>query len=109
MKNLPLKSLEILKLLTRNIKINQIDGFLFPILFLFGFFYYPYKDDGIPLSLLNNLNLPSPGTGMSRGIASFSRLNILESFDYNWFAPFFMFYLLYLSFFNLFKYIKNKL
>lgn len=97
------KYLEILKSLINNIKINKIDGFLFPIFFLFGFFYYPYKDYGMPLSLASRFNIPSLGFGMSRGIASFARLNFLESFNYNWFAPVFMIYLLFLTFWNLSK------
>lgn len=111
MKKLLHKLLGILKSSTVKIKINQLDWLMGPILYIFGLFFYPIRESGIPLSLfsiLNNffdLNFRSLGEGMTRGISAFARLNFIESFEYHWLAPVFMIYLFLLTFKRL---ILNK-
>lgn len=68
------------------------------VFLLLGYFYYPFKDTGPNISLIEILTpLHSWGRGMSRSISSFSRFEFIQSFQYHWFGPFFMLYLLYLS------------
>jgi len=115
MKKLLHKSSEISKLSIANIKINALDWLIGPVLLVFGFVFYPFKEKGLPVSvfaLLNNffnLNLKSPGEGMTRGISAFARTQFVESFEHHWFAPIFMSYLLFLTFKKILSVFKLKL
>jgi hypothetical protein len=95
--------------MTLKTKPSTIDALVFPFLFMFGYLYYPVKDNNWRISLFDRfLPIDSFGEGMTRSIASFTHFRFGESFSYHWFGGIFMLFMLSVSVRGVIRHIRTK-